>query len=34
MNTLTSVLQWSAVAIALYAGVMVLSAGQVGALFS
>jgi hypothetical protein len=34
MSTLTTLLQWSAVAVALYAGVMVLTAGQFGALFS
>jgi len=28
MNTLTTLLQWSAVAVALYAGAMFLTAGQ------
>jgi len=34
MSTLTTLLQWSAVAVALYAGSMVLTAGQIGTLFS
>jgi hypothetical protein len=34
MSTLTTMLQWSAVAVALYVGTMFLTAGQVGSLFS
>lgn len=33
MSTLTTMLQWSAIAVALYVGTMVLTAGQVGSLF-
>jgi hypothetical protein len=33
MSTLTTMLQWSAVAVALYVGTMVLTAGQIGNLF-
>jgi hypothetical protein len=33
MSTLTTMLQWSGIAVALYVGTMVLSAGQLGSLF-